>query len=287
MRLRLYLFAIVLLSVACLAATWGKFNNITVGSSGGNVGKYNNVTIGTTTGNIGAFNTLTSPGGGGGSTWALVHPIVAQFCSSTATCAATITSTGANHVLAFGISIYGPSGSDISVSSVTCTGTACTGGNAFVKPAGCVSYDTTSLTGVTCGYMLGTGTSNGITQISVTVANSYTAGVLFVGEYSWSGTTRALDGGATPINTLLTASCGTNCNGPALTITGTRDFIFAWSTCYNNCTSVSPPFSDFTEDSSTGFAAADNLNTSSGAASVWQGNSGSAMYGGAIAFSGT
>ena len=68
MRLRLYLFAIVLLSVACLAATWGKFNNITVGSSGGNVGKYNNVTIGTTTGNIGAWNALTSPGGGGGGT---------------------------------------------------------------------------------------------------------------------------------------------------------------------------------------------------------------------------
>ena len=64
MRLRLYLSAIVLLSVACLAATWGKFNNITVGSSGGNVGKYNNVTIGTTTGNIGAWNALTSPGGG-------------------------------------------------------------------------------------------------------------------------------------------------------------------------------------------------------------------------------
>jgi len=65
MRLRLYLSAIVLLSVACLAATWGKFNNITVGSTGGNVGKYNNVTIGTTTGNIGAYNGLVSPGGGG------------------------------------------------------------------------------------------------------------------------------------------------------------------------------------------------------------------------------
>ena len=60
---RITLSFVILLCFVFLAATWSKWNGVTVGSTTGNVGKYNNVTIGTTTGNMGAWNALTSPSG--------------------------------------------------------------------------------------------------------------------------------------------------------------------------------------------------------------------------------
>lgn len=56
----------LLLISSCFAQNWSKWDNVTVGSSAGNIGKWNNVTIGTSAGNIGKWNTLTSPGGAGG-----------------------------------------------------------------------------------------------------------------------------------------------------------------------------------------------------------------------------
>lgn len=62
------LLSLMLLSFPAWPATWGKWDNTTVGATTGNIGKWNGVAIGTSTGNIGIWNALVSPSSGGGST---------------------------------------------------------------------------------------------------------------------------------------------------------------------------------------------------------------------------
>ena len=150
-------------------------------------------------------------------TWTLTQVKDNAGCTTT-TCAVSVTSTGAGHLLVAGFITNGNSAINISsVSAAACTGS-------WVHCPNCsigVSGDGT----VDMSYC--TNSASGQTSITITLASSSTAEVGVIWEAASTLGTIALDSGTTPSGTKNDSVACTSCAGVSLTLSGNNDVIVA------------------------------------------------------------
>jgi hypothetical protein len=180
-------------------------------------------------------------------------------CSTSSnTCALTISSSGSGHL---GI-ITWMTGTSTVVSSIAGAGT-------WTTPAGCQIY--TAATGtVGCSYTLST--TSGSTSVTITWSGSspgFPTHFTYY-EYSFSGSSIALDSGAS--GGLGTASdlASSSPVGVALTLAGSNDAIFQGIvTASGTASAISGGYTFDTTASQAGQGAGHIINTASGAAPSW------------------
>jgi hypothetical protein len=151
-------------------------------------------------------------------TWTLTQVKDKTACSGT-TCAVTVTSTGAGHLLIAGFS---DSTSHVqTISSVTagaCAGSWVHCPNCAINATGDGSID----------FSYCTNSASGITSITITTSLTMGTGIGVIWEASSSLGTIAIDSGAAPSGTKTDTTC-TSCAGVSLTLSGNNDFIAALS----------------------------------------------------------
>ena len=161
-------------------------------------------------------------------TWTLTQVKDNASCSGT-TCAVTVTSTGAGHLL---VAAYngGASGSATTISGVSSaacvsTWTHATSANLFVSPFGSVDLY----------YCLNS--ASGQTAITITISQSG-SGMGVIWEASSSLGNIAVNSGTTPSNNVHDTSNCTSCAGTSLTLASNNSFIAGTAFCVNTCSGV-------------------------------------------------
>lgn len=186
----------------------------------------------------------------------LVQAKANTACSGT-TCAVTVTATGAGHTVIVGVAVS----TNVTISSVTCAPTACTGGNAYTL-CGTSCQTGNATTGFTdMAYTLNS--ASGDTTITMNLSGS-PSGPGMAWEISATG---ALTFDVA--NKILDTTNCTSCAGVALTLTGTNDFIATLSSCGNTCSAISTYSADPATPWPGGDGMAHLLNTASGTAPNW------------------
>lgn len=180
-----------------------------------------------------------------------------NFCSSSTTCAVTVSSTGSGHLLF--LQAGNSSGAADYLSSVS-------GGGTWVVPSSCQINDS-STGAVSCAYSLSS--SSGTTTVNLTFGASSAYSVAFW-EYSFTLGSTSLDTCGTGDNT----TAATTQSGVALTLSGSSDVLLqatTGNTTIGGPTSISSPYGHLTGPSIPlqFFGGADSENSSSGTAPTW------------------
>ena len=165
------LLGIYLLTASLIvAATWGSWNGVTVGTSAGNIYKMDGGTIGTSSGNYGSWNGLVSPSGGGGGPITVGNHLCAGSTDSNTFTSGTLDTTAAT-ALAMVVASYGvnaePTLTDSKSETWTKRTTVTLSGNMRVT-----AYYANAATGT---FTVGTGHT-----FTLTGTASYPAGCLLV-----------------------------------------------------------------------------------------------------------
>lgn len=179
-------------------------------------------------------------------------------CSGAASCTQNNTPTAGDAIV---VHIQYFAGSQLTLSSITCGGTACTGGNAFTIISGAgtaAGYDATDQLGDMAAYLLSA--PSGITSITGNWSGNPFSEIS-VRTYRCAGGTITFDTSNSGVVTCTSSTCPA---GPTLTLAGTNDTIFASASANNEANSVSAPYGNGTFDAGSGWAWADRLNTGSG-----------------------
>lgn len=159
-------------------------------------------------------------------TWTLTQVASNNACTNITTCAVTVTSTGAGHLLVFGLIATVASTTISSVTSGACS-------VAWAHPAGTNGTGTGSVDLFYC--------TNSVTaQTSITVTANQAMGnnsIAVVWEANSTLGSIAIDSGATPAGLSPTATC-TACAGKALTLSGNNNFIAGVANCGGTCSAV-------------------------------------------------
>jgi hypothetical protein len=151
-------------------------------------------------------------------TWTLTQVKATSTCSTVTTCAVTVTSTGAGHLLVAGVITPGATTDAIT----TLTSGACA--VSWVHCANC-SLAASGDGGVDMSYCLNS--ASGTTSITITVTSAPAANwIAVIWEASSSLGNIAKDSGATPSGTKSDTTC-TSCAGVSLTLSGNNNFIAA------------------------------------------------------------
>lgn len=212
-------------------------------------------------------------------TWTIIQHPGNYTCTGTNTttvnCTVKTAATTAGNLLILMSSIYskGSSGPVVSSASGGGTWTHCPNG------AASVSYSSGSWNAVDCGYILSA--SGGATSVTLSWTGSFTAANvdLELVEVHRSTGTATYDNG----NLAETASCA-SCSAPALSLTGSSDFIMQFGSFAAVPTAISGGYSaDFDQSNVQGGWAA-IWNVSSYAAPVWTQNQAAPFAGGVVAF---
>ena len=182
-------------------------------------------------------------------TWALVQHPSTTGCNGT-TCAVTVTSTGAGHLLVFA-ALIGNTTSTLSSVSGDGTWTVC--------GASCRSVS--SVTTTEMGYILSA--TGGATTITGTLSatSPWSAAVL---EYSYTSGPISVDAQGHREQTTGTTSCA----GVTLTLTGTNDVIVQIANPSGSISAVTSPYTS-PADFPGGNGVAGSINTTSGTAPTW------------------
>lgn len=188
-------------------------------------------------------------------TWAVVNSAINAACTGTS-CAITVTSTGAGHLLLIIAGMTGTAGS--SISSVT---SGCT--SAWIHCPNCNGLDTTA-GGTDAYYCLNS--AAGVTTITMTTAS--TGGFNSGAEVEFSSSIGNFYYDTSGNRDQSTA--GTSVAGVTLAPSGKNDVVIQAATCTSNTTAVTPippwgaPFVDPNGNGVTG-----STNTVSGVAPTW------------------
>lgn len=140
-------------------------------------------------------------------------------CGGATTCSVTVASTGAGHAgLLYVVYL---NGAQQTISSITCSPTACTGANAWTIPAAATAFEVNSWDGAAAAWNCNI--PAGVTSITVTMSAtiSLTYGVYFE-EYSYTG------GGTCSQDDAqgnVQATGATSITGITPTLTGSSDLI--------------------------------------------------------------
>lgn len=247
------------------AATWSKWNSITVGSSAGNVSKWNAGTIGTSAGNIGAWNGLVSPGGGAGG-WSLKQ----QASGFSATCPGDLTSCS--------VTVTATTSGSVGIvwawtnrasANIKITGISGGSGTAHLCPGSACFQSCTENVNGSIDQAWYSGYSAGTTSISVTLTGAVgSAGdTIAVGftEFGQPGSgSLAYDTGSAAAVAGAGGSGAADNLGIALTLSGSNDAIQQIAAVGSSINTISSPY---TLDSAAFSAAA--INQTSGGAPTW------------------
>lgn len=199
----------------------------------------------------------TKPAAGG--EWTLVQHVNKANCGGQQNCTATVSSTGAGHLLVAIASAYQTT-SAITFSAISgdSTWTHC--------PAGYLDHNYSGSTRVAtdCAYILSA--TGGATSIqwtwSASASNYFSLEVM---EFAWSGSSISYDTGNVGTDTTCTS-----CNGQALTLTGAKDVVIQWAVPGGpNITSVDAGWSTNADIDANGYGFAHKLNISSFSVPVW------------------
>lgn len=205
-------------------------------------------------------------------TWTVVQHKISSACSTvSSTCAVTVTSTGAGHVIVIGMGIQLNTDQIVSVSgggTYTHPATACHGADSTVKGTDC-AYTLSSTSGTT---------SITVTRTSTTAVNWTVAAT----ELSFTSGPVSVDTGTPGVRDQTTTT--TSPAGVTLTINGTNDAIFQMITG-TTLTAVTSPYSTAV-DFLTNYGFATSINSVSGVAPTWTQTSSRASLS-AIAFTET
>lgn len=162
-------------------------------------------------------------------TWTLSQVKDCTF-NTGSSCAVTVTSTGAGHLLVAGIIDGNTANTISSVTSAACSGTWTHAPNSAASGAGDGSSDLFYCTNAAAAQ----------TSITVTTTNAASGGTTIIAviwEASSSLGNIAIDSGATPSQHTTDATC-TSCAGVSLTLSGNNDFIAGLAPCGGSCTGV-------------------------------------------------
>jgi hypothetical protein len=209
-----------------------------------------------------------------GGSWSLIQKTGFNACSAGTSCVVTVSSTGAGHL---GVIMGHTNTGTVTITSVT-------GGGTWLEPAGCHINGGGSIGAESCAYTLSTTAS--VTSYTVNLSASSVSSFIFY-EYSWSGSSFALDTGASGgLGTVSDGTSGTSLAGVGLTLACTKCIIVqGLSTSGGNVTGVSTPYSNFQGTSFAGQADLENSN--SGTAPTFTNSNSQTAAGAAIAIAGS
>lgn len=203
---------LLLIALPCSAQTWSTWNGKAVGSSTGNVSSINGKTIGASAGNYSKWNNLSATGG---VSWTHVQSPAFARCAAGTTCTSSLAATTANSVLV--VTAYGV-GTNSHLTG--CTG----GGGTWVTgtSSSFVAWDATTANLMAMAYNI-TG-AGGATSVTCTFANSQSAPIVAVSEWTRSTGVPTLDQLAA--SNLNTSSCVGTCTLSSFSgLTGTSDLL--------------------------------------------------------------
>lgn len=193
-------------------------------------------------------------------TWTTVQQAKGATLTAT-TCALTVASTGAGHVIVFKMTM---------ANGNTLTGVS--GGGTYTL-CGATCEATGSVSGaVDMAYTLSS--TSGTTTITGTASSSASGATCYADEYS-STTTFAFD----TSNKVLDA-CTTSCPSPALTLTGSNDVISSVSSCGGTCSGTAAGYTLVFQN---GDGSAVAINIASGVAFNWTQTSSTALTSASLA----
>lgn len=222
---------------------------------------------------------------GGAITWTLIQHKENFACTGTngspadISCAVTVTSTGAGHLLLAMSSMFVTQALAPTFTSVTGDGTWTHCPSQMAN----LNYSANNWENADCAYILSS--TGGATTITYTwhIGGAIPAWfidveVLEVSRSTGTATYETCGGGGATDCTIITPNPCTACTGPVPTVTGNADFVAQWNASENDCSAVASPYNTspspvFDHSNVTG-AYSWSLSQTSGNAASWTCTSG-------------